>query len=72
MHRPGRDCINPDLPPSEPPGVDNPGWAYGAFILERFTTFDRASRILSIYYLLSLSSPYQVQVMHSKLILPSG
>jgi hypothetical protein len=67
MHMPGQDHINPAVPPSQPPGQDNPGWAYGAFFLERFTTWDETSRVLSLSYLLSLGSPYQVQLMHSTL-----
>jgi len=70
MHKPGKDKINPNVPPAEPPGLDNPGWAYGAFVLERFTTWDETSRTLGLYYLLSLSSPYQVQLMHSTLRIP--
>jgi len=74
MHWPGRDPINLDVPPLPPwdpdrPGQreDKPGWAYGAFILNRFTKWDEATRVLEIYYLLSTSRPYQVQLMHSTL-----
>lgn len=71
MHDPGRDKINPNVPPEQPPPQDEPGWAYGPFLLNRYCTWDEASRTLSLYYLLSLSSPYQVQVMHCVLQIPA-
>ncbi len=49
---------------------DKPGWAYGAFILNRFTEWDQANRILKIYYLLSTGRPYQVQLMNTWLRIP--
>ena len=70
MHQPGKDTIHPKLPPSQPPGQDNPGWAYGIFLVKRYTTWDPAARILGIYYLLSTGSPYQVNLMHSTIRLP--
>jgi hypothetical protein len=70
MHQPAIDRINPDVPPSQPPGKDNPGWAYGAFLIDRFTRWDGPTRILSMVYLLSLSSPYQVQLMNTTVRLP--
>jgi hypothetical protein len=69
MHWPFRDQIRHD----DPPGLnfeEKPGWAYGAFLLKRFCKWDAARRELDIYYLLSLSSPYQVQVMFSRVHLP--
>jgi hypothetical protein len=69
MHEPGVDQINPNLPPAEPPGIDHPGWAYGAYILNRFTEWNPTTRELVMYYLLSLSSPYQIQLMCSKIAL---
>ena len=45
-----------------------PGNAYGAFLLpERFTRWDGDTGTLDLYYLLSLWSPYQVQVMRTTL-----
>ncbi len=68
MHERGRDTINPDIPPRQDPSLpEHDGWAYGAFLLNRFTEWDDATRRLGIYYLLSLSSPYQVQLMYSQL-----
>jgi hypothetical protein len=65
MHQPGLDCINPDLPPSEPHGHDDPGWAYGAHLLNRYTKWDPDSGLLDIFYLLSTASPYQVHLIHT-------
>jgi hypothetical protein len=71
MHWPGLDDIHERCDPLDRLGIlgveDLPGWAYGAFLLERFTKWDQNTRTLDLYYLLSLSSPYQVQVMHTKL-----
>ena len=44
-----------------------PAHAYGAFLLERYTRWDKTKAELDLYYLLSLWSPYQVQVMHTTL-----
>ena len=65
MHWPGGDDIHPRIPPAQPPGKDNPGWAYGAFLIGRFSGFDPARRVFDLHYLLSTSSPYQVHLMHS-------
>jgi hypothetical protein len=72
MHMPGRDGMHLKIPPlpDNLPGrpVENlPGWAYGAFLLERFSKFDADARELNLYYLLSFGRPYQVQVMNSRL-----
>ena len=53
-------------PPMEPPPQDHPGWAYGVFVLNRFTEWDASTRELGTYYLLSTSSPYQVHLMHTR------
>ncbi|MGH7513764.1 MAG: hypothetical protein ACREOQ_12660 [Gemmatimonadales bacterium] len=60
MHWPGFDNIHRDIPPAI---GDDPGWAYGAFLLRRFTKWHGEHRQLDLCYLLSLSRPYQVQVM---------
>jgi hypothetical protein len=71
MHQPGSPLmINPKVPPSQPPGKDEPGWAYGAFILQPYTRFDQDTRVLDLHYLMSTASPYQVQLMHTVLRLP--
>jgi hypothetical protein len=68
MHDPNTtDGFNPKVPPPQPPGENHPGWAYGVFVLNRFTEWDPAIRELGIYYLMSTSSPYQVHLMHSRL-----
>lgn len=74
MHEPGgpnQDKIHPKIPPPQPKGKDDPGWAYGAFLLDQYTKFDKASRTLHIYYLLSTHSPYQVHVMYSQVRIPN-
>jgi len=67
MHQPFLDDINPSLPPAEPPGIDHPGWAYGVYLLTKYTEWAPETRELGIYYLLSLSSPYQVQMMYTRM-----
>jgi hypothetical protein len=71
MHRPGRhgDDLDVRVPP---PNDGHKGWAYGLHLLHRYTRWDEASRELDIYYLLSLSVPYQVQLMHTRLRIPPG
>jgi hypothetical protein len=62
LHRPGADELH-----RYPPGMDAPGWSYGAFQLERLTTWDEATRRLGLTYLLSTFAPYQVQLMRTTL-----
>lgn len=64
------DLIHPHMPPPQPPGKDEPGWAYGGFVLDRYTTWDASSRILDLHYLMSTGSPYQVHLLHTALRLP--
>ena len=71
MHKVGSgDGIHPNIPPAEDTRVrpEHDGWAYGAFILSRYTTWRENTGELDLHYLLSLSSPYQVQMMHSRLM----
>ena len=65
MHQVGSPHhINPDIPPAQDPSKpEHDGWAYGAFVLTHYTQWDAVDRLLTLYYLLSLSSPYQVQLM---------
>jgi hypothetical protein len=68
MHWPNQDTITPDVPPREDANLpEHPGWAYGVFILNRFTEWSARTQELGIYYLLSPSSPYQVQLMYTRL-----
>ena len=68
MHRVGGRPINPDIPPpQDPTKPEHDGWAYGALLLNRYTEWDASTRELGIDYLLSLSSPYQVQLMQTRL-----
>jgi hypothetical protein len=72
MHWPGLDGIDTRVPPILAPGQPaDPGHAYGAFILPRFTNWNGASRELSLAYLMSSGTPYQVQVMRTQLRLPT-
>jgi hypothetical protein len=67
MHWPDFETI-PNL--VAPQMNNEAGWSYGAHLLNRFTKWDPETRILDIYYLLSLHRPYQTQVMLTKLHLP--
>jgi hypothetical protein len=69
MHWPGLDQIWPRIPPDLGDGGQEPGWAYGAFLTGRFCHWDTSSSVLTLHYLLSLSRPYQVQLMRSKVFL---
>lgn len=53
-----------DVPPG---GDEHKGWAYGASLLGRFTRWHPQTRELDLVYMLSLSSPYQVQLMKTTL-----
>jgi hypothetical protein len=64
MHEPGEDDLN--LLPPERPSADS-GWAYAPFLLNRYTCWDGRCRIVTIYYLMSTHSPYQVMLMRSQL-----
>jgi hypothetical protein len=68
MHWSGIDDINTRVPP--PIFGDAPGWAYGAFLMQRFTGWDAGLRELTLAYLMSTSNPYQVQVMRTRLRMP--
>ena len=68
MHWSGIDDIHIRVPPSV--WGDAPGWAYGAFLLQRFTSWDAGQRELTLAYLMSTSNPYQVQVMRTRLRMP--
>jgi hypothetical protein len=68
MHWSGMDDINTRVPPDV--FHDAPGWAYGAFLMQRFTHWDARSHELSLAYLMSTSTPYQAQVMRTKVRLP--
>jgi hypothetical protein len=73
MRRPGDD-LN-DVPPVLPPDYDTAyggktSFAYGAFLLNRYTKWNPVARDLTIYYLLSTFRPYQVQLMCSHFEVP--
>ena len=51
-----------------PPMLDphrNPPFAYGAYILNRYTRWDPVLSKLTINYLMSTGDPYQVQIMET-------
>ena len=47
--------------------VDPGSWPYGPSLLKRFTEWDPTTRVLGIYYLISLSTGYQVHLMRTRL-----
>ncbi|HEY6988560.1 MAG TPA: hypothetical protein VH369_09260 [Bryobacteraceae bacterium] len=63
MHWPGADTFAASIPPNL---GDHPGWAYGAFLINRFCRWEAHSRVLTLHYLLSLSIPYQPQLIQSR------
>lgn len=63
----GRYMFGPSSPYTEctGPGIDHPAFAYGAYLLHKYTQWDSAGRMLTIFYLMSTGFPYQVQLMRS-------
>jgi hypothetical protein len=45
-------------------------WAYGAFILDRYTSWSPATSDVRVRFLLSLFEPYQLQLVESRIHLP--
>jgi hypothetical protein len=68
MHWSGIDDIQDRVPPNI--FGDQPGWAYGAFLMHRFIGWDAGPQELTLAYLMSTSTPYQVQVMRTRLRMP--
>lgn len=64
------DTLTYAPPPPQPTDQNHPGWPYGAFLIDRYTTWNATSRNLTVVYLMSTSSPYQVQLMETTLVLP--
>ena len=50
-----------------PPTIGGNGFAYGAYLLNRYTRWDAATRTLTVYFLMSTGMPYQVQLMRSRI-----
>jgi hypothetical protein len=50
-----------------PPVIGGNGFAYGAYLVNRYTRWDPVTRTLTLYYLMSTGMPYQVQLMRSQL-----
>jgi hypothetical protein len=57
----------PDRLDRLPPTIGGNGFAYGAYLLNRYTRWDSTARILAIYYLMSSGTPYQIQLMRSQI-----
>ncbi len=49
------------------PIIDHPSFLYGPYLLNRYTRFDAATKIVTIFYLVSTGKPYQVQLMQSSI-----
>jgi len=67
MHQPGMDHLDL-LAPGRP--ASDWGWAYAPFLLNRYTDYtewDNGKQVVTIYYLISVNSPYQVMLMRSQL-----
>jgi hypothetical protein len=47
------------------PNFGHPAFAYGAFLLHRYTRFNPRTRQATLHYLMSTGRPYQVQLMRS-------
>jgi hypothetical protein len=60
MHWPGCDDLDVRFVCATPRG-----WAYAPGIIERFTTWDPASRTATLVYTMSTGAPYEVQLMRS-------
>src|SRR5262249_18055071 len=67
MHR--EPSPTPDGLDRMPPTIGGNGFAYGAYLVNRFTRWDSTSRTLTIYFLMSTGMPYQVQLMRSQITL---
>jgi len=65
MHRQGSSVA--DGLDRLPPTIGGNGFAYGAYLLNRYTRWDAATRTLTIYYVMSTGMPYQVQLMRSEI-----
>ena len=59
------DLENADQFNVPPDGDEHRGWAYGLYLIKRYTRWHPDTHQLDLVYLLSLSSPYQVQLMQT-------
>jgi hypothetical protein len=66
MHDPSADHIS-DIPPRQ--AASQKGWAYGGFIVDRYTKWYPQDRILQLVYTLSTGAPYQIQLMETLMTL---
>jgi hypothetical protein len=67
----GRYMFKPEEPDSDRnlPHIGHPAFAYGAFLLNKYTQWDGRLHVVTIYYLMSTGRPYQVQLMRSSIAL---
>jgi len=63
--------FKPSVPDSNRnlPHIGHPAFAYGAFLLHKYTQWDESHRFATIFYLMSTGRPYQVQLMSSVIAL---
>jgi hypothetical protein len=66
MHDPSADHIS-DIPPRQ--AASQKGWAYGGFIVDRYTKWYPQDRLLQLAYTLSTAAPYQIQLMETLMTL---
>jgi hypothetical protein len=61
----GRFMFGPQEPDSDRnlPHIGHPAFAYGAYLLHKYTQWDSDHRLLTIFYVMSTGRPYQVQLM---------
>ena len=67
------EIFNPDRDGAWTTGLMNDrlrSFAYGAYLLDPYTEFDPLTGAVTIYYLMSTSSPYQAVVMRSTIKVP--
>jgi hypothetical protein len=49
------------------PHIGHPAFAYGAYLLNKYTQWDPVRHIVTIFFLMSTGRPYQVQLMRSSI-----
>jgi hypothetical protein len=64
MHMPGADNLY-TLPPGASDSLT--GYAYSPFCLNRYTSWNATTKVLTIYYLMATFVPYQVMLMTSQI-----
>jgi len=62
MFKPGTSSSSRDRP-----HIDHPAFAYGAFLLHKYTRWDPELNQATIFFLMSTGRPYQVQLLRASL-----